>query len=75
MPKYYSTGEVCRIVGISQVTIYAYIRKKKICPPPIRKVCGVRVRPWTDDDVARVRAVLQKRKHNADVSQTAEAAG
>jgi len=62
MRKYFSTNETCAILGISQVTMYKHIRRKTFEAPPIMKIAGIRVRAWTQEDVERVRVVLQKRK-------------
>ena len=62
MKKLYSTAETCRILGVSQVTIYRHIRRRTFEPPAVIKIAGVRVRPWTDEDVARAKAVLKKFK-------------
>jgi len=58
--KFFSTNEVCRILGISQVTMYKWIRKRRFEPPPVRKVAGVRVRAWAEEDIERARTVLKK---------------
>jgi predicted DNA-binding transcriptional regulator AlpA len=58
--KYYSTREVCGILGVSEVTIYKWIRKRRFEPPPVRKIAGVRVRAWAEQDIERARAVLKK---------------
>ena len=60
--KYFSTNEVCGILGISQVTMYKHIRRKTFEPPAVRKICGIKVRPWTEQDVERARAVFNKGK-------------
>jgi len=65
--KYYSTNEVCGILGVSQVTMYKHIRRKTFEPPPLMRIANIRVRPWTEQDIERARAVLKK-KQNADVS-------
>ena len=68
MKKYYSTHEVCEVLGVSEVTMYKWIRKRRFEPPPVRKIAGVRVRAWVEQDVERARGVLKKAKQNADVS-------
>jgi hypothetical protein len=40
-----------------------YIAAKKIPLPPLVRVGGVRVRLWSDKDIAKVRAVLPKLKN------------
>jgi predicted DNA-binding transcriptional regulator AlpA len=60
MRKYYSTNEVCGILGVSAVTIYKHIKRKTFEAPPIMKIAGIRVRPWTEQDIERARAVLKK---------------
>jgi len=60
MSKYYSTNEVSKILGVSLVTIYKHIRRKTFEAPPVRKIAGVRVRPWSEQDIERAQAVFKK---------------
>jgi excisionase family DNA binding protein len=59
-PKYYSTGDAAKAVGISRVTLQAWIAKGKITAPEAQDFGKVRVRLWTLADIARLRE--QKRK-------------
>jgi hypothetical protein len=56
----YSTREAAKIIGISWGTLNKFIALKQIPLPPLTRVGGVRVRLWSDTDIARVREVLPK---------------
>ena len=57
---HYSTREAARKLGRSFMTIQRYIAAKKLTPPPLRRVGGVKVRLWSDKDIERVRKILPK---------------
>jgi len=59
----YSTREAARRLGLSMATINRYIAAKKIPIPRLTHVGGVRIRLWSDKDIAKVRAVLPKLKN------------
>jgi predicted transcriptional regulator len=59
----YSTREAAKQLGISFASINRYIADKKIPVPPLITVAGVRARLWTDEDIAKVRAILPKIKN------------
>jgi excisionase family DNA binding protein len=54
MPTY-STVEVAELVGVTWDTLSRWVREKKFPVPPVRSVGRIRVRIWTDDDVAKVK--------------------
>jgi excisionase family DNA binding protein len=54
----YSTREAAKRLGLSMATINRYIAAKKIPVPRLTRVGGVRVRLWSNQDIAKVRAVL-----------------
>lgn len=58
----YSTSQAARKLRISYMTLYRYIVAGKIKPPALRRVGGVKVRLWTERDIARVRKALPKLK-------------
>ena len=51
----HSTVEVAEIVDVSWNTISRWIREKKFPVPPVKLVGRVRIRLWTDADIAVVR--------------------
>jgi DNA-binding transcriptional MerR regulator len=56
LPRTYSTGEVAAKAGITRATLQEWIRKGKFDAPQLAKVGNVKVRLWTDSDVARLKA-------------------
>jgi hypothetical protein len=42
------------------MSMYRYIKAKKISAPPMQRVGNVRVRLWTDAYIRKVRALLPK---------------
>jgi len=59
----YSTREAARELGLSLPTLNKYIALKLIPIPPLTRVGGVRVRLWSQQDLARVRKLLPKIKN------------
>jgi len=58
-----STREAAKKLGLSFTSLNRYIAAKKIPLPPLVRVGGVRVRLWSDQDIAKVQAVLPKIKN------------
>jgi len=58
-----STREASKKLGLSFTSLNRYIAAKKIPLPPLVRVGGVRVRLWSDKDIAKVRALLPKLKN------------
>ena len=58
-----STREAAKKLGLSFTSLNRYIAAKKIPLPPLVRVGGVRVRLWSDKDIANVRALLPKLKN------------
>jgi hypothetical protein len=56
----HSTREAAKKLGISWGTLNKFIALKQIPIPPLTRVGGVKVRLWTDADIARVQEVLPK---------------
>jgi predicted DNA-binding transcriptional regulator AlpA len=59
----HSTREAAKKLGLSFTSLNRYIAAKKIPFPPLSRVGGVRVRLWSDKDIAKVRAVLPTLKN------------
>jgi hypothetical protein len=59
----HSTREAAKKLGLSFTSLNRYIAAKKIPFPPLTRVGGVRVRLWSDKDIAKVRAVLPTLKN------------
>lgn len=59
----YSTREAAQLLGLSMATINRYIAAGKIPLPALTRVGGVRVRLWSDNDIAKVRALLRTFKN------------
>jgi transposase len=72
----HSTREAAKRLGISWGTLNKFIGLKQIPMPPLTRVGGVRVRLWSDADIAKVREVLpniqngRKTRHKRKTSQT-----
>jgi predicted DNA-binding transcriptional regulator AlpA len=58
-----SSREAAKKLGLSFTSLNRYIAAKKIPLPPLVRVGGVRVRLWSDKDIADVRALLPKLKN------------
>ena len=58
--KLYTTGGAAEAVGITRVTLQAWIKKRKIRAPRHRIRHGVAMRLWTESDVSRLRQVKDK---------------
>jgi hypothetical protein len=56
----YSTREAAQKLGISWGTLNKFIALRQIPMPPVTRVGGVRVRLWSDADIAKVRKLLPK---------------
>jgi predicted DNA-binding transcriptional regulator AlpA len=54
-PKTYSTGDAAKAVGISRATLQAWIASRKIDAPKAQDLGKIRVRLWSESDVARLR--------------------
>jgi hypothetical protein len=59
----YSTREAAKKLGLSLITLKRYIAARKVPAPPAAQVGGIRVRPWSDKDIERVRKILPKLKN------------
>jgi predicted DNA-binding transcriptional regulator AlpA len=59
----YSTREAAKKLGLSLITLKRYIAAKKVPSPSVIQVGGMKVRPWTEQDIVRVQGVLPKIKN------------
>jgi len=59
-PKTCTTGQAAKAVGITRVTLQAWIAKRKLKPPNTEVVNGHAVRLWTEIDVSRLRQVKRE---------------
>jgi hypothetical protein len=59
----YSTREAAKKLGVSFTSLNRYIAARKVPLPPLTHVGGVRIRLWSDKDIAKVRAVLPALKN------------
>jgi transposase len=59
----YSTREAAKKLGLSLITLKRYIAAKKIPSPSIIQAGGMRIRPWTEEDIEQVRKILPKIKN------------
>ncbi len=51
----YSTAQVARILGIGTDTLHRWLRERKVPVPDLKSVGGVRVRLWSEDDLAKAK--------------------
>ncbi len=58
--KVYSTGDAAKAVGITRATLQAWIARGKIAAPKAQDLGKVRVRLWSESDVARLRRTKAK---------------
>ena len=59
-PKLYSTGDAAKAVGITRATLQAWIANGKISAPVAQDLGKIRVRLWSESDVARLRREKQR---------------
>ena len=59
-PKTYTTKQAADAVGITRVTLQAWIASGKFKAPVVEVRNGRAVRLWTQADVARLRAVKKE---------------
>jgi excisionase family DNA binding protein len=51
----YSISEAARVLGVGRVTLHRWIREKQVPAPKTKVIAGVRVRFWTEIDMAKLR--------------------
>jgi len=51
----YSTAQVAKILGIGTDTLHRWIREKKVPAPALELIGGVRVRLWSEGDLAKAK--------------------
>ncbi len=58
----FSTTEAAKMIGLHRVNLQQAISQKRVTPPRLTTVGGVRIRLWTRKDVERARKQLPKIK-------------
>ena len=53
--KTYSTAKVVKILEIGTETLYRWMHERKIPAPPLQSLAGMKVRLWSEDDLAAAR--------------------
>ena len=56
-PKYLTTTEAAKAVGITRATIYEWIKRGMVRAPKLQLGNGHAVRLWSESDVARLKAM------------------
>jgi len=51
----YSTVRAAKVVGISYDTLYRWMRRPGFTRPRLRKIGSIKVRLWTEADIARLK--------------------
>lgn len=54
----YSTREAAKKLGVTILTLQRHVTAKTFNVPPLRKVGGVSVRLWSNQDIERARKAL-----------------
>lgn len=63
MIKGYSNRQAAKRIGIGWQTLVRWIEQGKVKAPPVGRVGGVKVRFWTERDIARVRKQMKALYH------------
>ena len=50
--KTYSTAHVMKLLGVGPETLYRWMREGKIPRPPVQCLAGMKVRLWSEKDLA-----------------------
>lgn len=53
--KVYSISEASRLLGVHRVTLHRWIQEKRVPAPATQVIAGVRLRFWTEADIAKIR--------------------
>jgi hypothetical protein len=56
----YSTNQVAKKLGINQANLQRAIRRETVPFPPLQKVGALKIRLWSDTDIARLRKAIGK---------------
>jgi DNA-binding transcriptional MerR regulator len=59
-PKTFTTGDAAKQVGITRVTLQAWIKKGKFKAPPLATVGNISMRLWSESDIARLKKAKSK---------------
>jgi hypothetical protein len=57
-----SSVEVARLFGVKYMTFWRWLQRGVIPAPPARFGSSDRFLMWTEDDIARVRAILKRKR-------------
>jgi len=57
--KGFSTREAAQKLGIHMITLQRHVSSGTLDAPPMQKVGGVKVRLWTERDIAKARKALK----------------
>ena len=60
----YSTVQVAKMCGFGQAYLQRLIAKRAVPYPPLVKAGALKIRLWSDPDVARLRKALAKRRRS-----------
>ena len=66
----YSTRQTAKKLGIDLRSLNRYIAAKKVPAPRLTRVGGVKVRLWTDEDIAKVRKILPSIQNGRKIRYT-----
>jgi excisionase family DNA binding protein len=58
--KTYTTVELAQRLGVARATIYRWLQEGKIENGKVIEIGPVKVRQWTDRDVARIRKFMKE---------------
>jgi excisionase family DNA binding protein len=53
--KAYSISQAARLLGVDRRTLQRWVREKRIPVPTTQVVAGVRLRFWTEQDMAQLK--------------------
>jgi predicted DNA-binding transcriptional regulator AlpA len=57
-----STVQVAKLLGMHQSALQRLIREKRVTPPTVKLVGGMRIRLWKKKDVNTAKAALKRQK-------------
>jgi len=59
-PKHYTTEQAAKAVGITRATLQAWIKARKITPPPPTLEGAMAKRLWSASDLGRLREAKKR---------------
>lgn len=63
--KNYTTVQVARLLGVGRDTIYRWLRQGKIPSAKVARLGNVRVRLWTERDIAKIRQYMKQNPYQS----------